>query len=276
MDQNRKIQYFLTEILVNDVLKRDLQVITYDNLGYKLSRKQGITIPPIEVSKHLGVISTQCHQLGLPLISALVVSRENRRPFRSYFEQYQHLYQTSHSTVNEAYYEELKKVIRTKDWNQLLQHLKQNEIKLQHNQIEQSHVQVQDNSNQKEPVHAQSVIKSYENYQKDLESKIKEADSLGPVSRWDHLSIEEKRFPKKIEVKQVVYDVNPYIIAEVYYRANGFCESCRQYAPFNKKSDGKPYLEIHRKVSFEAGGEDTVENTIAVCPNCRKKLELGQ
>lgn len=69
---------------------------------------------------------------------------------------------------------------------------------------------------------------------------------------------------------------NPDVVAEVLFRANGICEECNCKAPFNRKSDGTPYLEVHHKISLSDKGEDTVENCIAVCPNCHRKLHYGQ
>lgn len=69
---------------------------------------------------------------------------------------------------------------------------------------------------------------------------------------------------------------NPDVVAEVLSRAKGKCEECKNKAPFIRKSDNTPYLEVHHIVSLSDGGDDTVENCIAVCPNCHRKLHYGQ
>ncbi|SFB88291.1 HNH endonuclease [Marinospirillum celere] len=56
-------------------------------------------------------------------------------------------------------------------------------------------------------------------------------------------------------------------------RENG--QACGTPAPFNRKSDGTPYLEVHHKTPLALGGEDTVENAIALCPNCHRKAHYG-
>lgn len=33
--------------------------------------------------------------------------------------------------------------------------------------------------------------------------------------------------------------------------------------------------EVHHKVPLSAGGDDTVENAIALCPNCHRKAHFG-
>ncbi len=68
---------------------------------------------------------------------------------------------------------------------------------------------------------------------------------------------------------------NPYVAAAVLRRAKGNCESCGSPAPFLAAASGAPYLEIHHKVRLADGGEDTLENTMAVCPNCHRKEHYG-
>lgn len=81
--------------------------------------------------------------------------------------------------------------------------------------------------------------------------------------------------PNKKRVSVVVYQRNPDVVAEVLYRAEGKCEMCSSDAPFFKKSDGNPYLEVHHKVQLSQGGDDTVENAIALCPNCHREQHFG-
>lgn len=68
---------------------------------------------------------------------------------------------------------------------------------------------------------------------------------------------------------------NQDVVAEVLFRATGTCEGCNNAAPFLRRNDGTPYLEVHHKQQLSAGGEDTVENAIALCPNCHRKIHFG-
>ncbi len=81
--------------------------------------------------------------------------------------------------------------------------------------------------------------------------------------------------PKKKTVTTIVYERNPDVVAEALYRAKGDCEMCLNSAPFNRKSDGSPFLEVHHKVPLAQDGDDTVENAIALCPNCHRKAHYG-
>ena len=65
------------------------------------------------------------------------------------------------------------------------------------------------------------------------------------------------------------------MVVEVLGRADGSCERCKRSAPFTRKKDGTPYLEVHHIVQLANDGEDTVENALALCPNCHRELHYG-
>lgn len=71
----------------------------------------------------------------------------------------------------------------------------------------------------------------------------------------------------------IVYQRSPWVAEHAKRRANGKCELCQEPAPFNRK-DGSPYLETHHIEWLANGGADTVENTVALCPNCHKKMHV--
>ncbi|MFE4239621.1 HNH endonuclease [Peribacillus butanolivorans] len=48
---------------------------------------------------------------------------------------------------------------------------------------------------------------------------------------------------------------------------------CDQLAPFLNKQ-GEPYLETHHIFWLARGGEDSILNTVALCPNCHKKMHV--
>ena len=47
------------------------------------------------------------------------------------------------------------------------------------------------------------------------------------------------------------------------------------FAPFMKKSNDEPYLEVHHIKPLSQGGEDSLENVKAICPNCHRKIHFG-
>lgn len=75
----------------------------------------------------------------------------------------------------------------------------------------------------------------------------------------------------KTTVKQ--YARNEYVVEYAKRLANGVCQLCDQPAPFKDKK-GMPYLETHHIVWLARGGEDTIFNTVALCPNCHKCMHI--
>ncbi len=79
--------------------------------------------------------------------------------------------------------------------------------------------------------------------------------------------------PKKTSSTITQYTRSTYIADYVRRRANGVCQLCGEAAPFSRK-DGTPYLESHHIVWLAEGGEDSVDNTVALCPNCHRKMHI--
>jgi len=73
---------------------------------------------------------------------------------------------------------------------------------------------------------------------------------------------------------RVVHRRNPDVVAERLALACGYCEICELPAPFNTNA-GRPFLEVHHKKPLAEGGKDTVENTVALCPNCHSEAHFG-
>jgi hypothetical protein len=77
-------------------------------------------------------------------------------------------------------------------------------------------------------------------------------------------------YPKRVFVTAMVFVRNPNVVAFVLRRAQGICEQCKNPAPFVRRSDGSPYLEVHHLDRLADGGKDTIENARAMCPNCHR------
>ncbi len=104
------------------------------------------------------------------------------------------------------------------------------------------------------------------------EVRVSSADSVS--ARAARLAVADAR-PKRITVTQVVFDRNADVVAQVLFEAKGCCQSCGKKAPFKRTSDGSPYLEVHHCLPLAKGGDDTVANAIALCPNCHRKMHFG-
>lgn len=105
----------------------------------------------------------------------------------------------------------------------------------------------------------EKVIKSLKDSKEKREERLKSAECTPQT--------------KYVLAKQ--YIRNPDVVASVLERAGKRCENCNSVAPFNRKSDNTPYLEVHHKKQLAKGGEDSVQNAIALCPNCHRKMHFG-
>lgn len=74
-------------------------------------------------------------------------------------------------------------------------------------------------------------------------------------------------------VNETVYYRDPYLKEMVKRIANGKCQLCGNEAPFLDKN-GDPYLEEHHVIRLADGGSDSMENIVAVCPNCHRKMHI--
>lgn len=74
-------------------------------------------------------------------------------------------------------------------------------------------------------------------------------------------------------VQTKVFKRDASIAAYVKKRANGHCQLCGKIAPF-KTQDGEPYLECHHIEWLSNGGEDSIYNCVALCPNCHRKMHM--
>ncbi|MGN0421596.1 MAG: helix-turn-helix domain-containing protein [Lachnospiraceae bacterium] len=70
------------------------------------------------------------------------------------------------------------------------------------------------------------------------------------------------------------YDTNDFQVARtILDESNGICELCGEQAPFYTR-DGTPYLEAHFVQWLSDGGRATIDNVVALCPNCHKKIHI--
>ncbi|EEB77535.1 HNH endonuclease domain protein [marine gamma proteobacterium HTCC2148] len=74
---------------------------------------------------------------------------------------------------------------------------------------------------------------------------------------------------RSVETKY--YERDPWISEYAKRRAGGKCQLCESDAPFISKA-GEPYLETHHIEWLANGGEDSISNTVALCPNCHRKM----
>ena len=66
---------------------------------------------------------------------------------------------------------------------------------------------------------------------------------------------------------------NEAVAEYVKKAAQGRCDLCNNPAPFIGK-DRQPYLECHHVQHLADGGDDTIQNAVALCPNCHRRMHV--
>jgi predicted HNH restriction endonuclease len=118
-------------------------------------------------------------------------------------------------------------------------------------------------------------VETEKQHESELSKGVTESTGLSDAALKKRLTTADK-LPRKIQVVSIGYRRNPDVIVAVRRRAKGICERCKKKAPFLRRSDGSPYLESHHWKPLAEGGEDTVENAAALCPNCHRELHHGK
>ncbi len=118
------------------------------------------------------------------------------------------------------------------------------------------------------------TIEALEDYEKNFEKALVESKTSSDEQRKQRLK-EANPKPPIITVITKTFQRNPDVVIEVLKRAKGVCEECKKPAPFARRSDGSPYLEVHHVKMLSDGGLDKVENAKALCPNCHRRAHHG-
>ncbi|MFY8351483.1 HNH endonuclease [Pseudoalteromonas sp. SSM20] len=120
----------------------------------------------------------------------------------------------------------------------------------------------------------QVSLQSYSSLEESLEKQIAKALKSTSSERKERIKLSNGK-PKRVNVVTTYYIRDPDVIVETLVRANGICEKCKNKAPFVRKKDKSPYLEVHHIIPLAEGGDDLLENTIALCPNCHRNAHFG-
>jgi len=103
-------------------------------------------------------------------------------------------------------------------------------------------------------------------------TKLKQAYRLSD-EELERRATSSKRKPGTRSTSSLQHERDPWVTAHAKRRAGGVCQLCKEPAPFMNRQ-GEPYLEVHHIVWLAKGGEDTPENTVALCPNCHRKMHI--
>jgi len=116
------------------------------------------------------------------------------------------------------------------------------------------------------------LVQSADDFRKTQATKEKKAKRLSDSDLKDRAANAPKT-PGSRTTKSTQYERDPHIAELARRRAGGVCDLCERPAPFQKKN-GDPYLESHHIIWLSKGGEDTASNTVALCPNCHRKMHI--
>lgn len=119
--------------------------------------------------------------------------------------------------------------------------------------------------------------------EKENESSFRSAEEIAYEMSIENLShkieehekslIDEKKVTKKYRVNTAFYERNPDLSAYVKLRADGICDLCGNHGPF-LDAHNRPFLEEHHVKWLSQGGLDSLCNTVALCPNCHRKMHI--
>jgi 5-methylcytosine-specific restriction protein A len=116
------------------------------------------------------------------------------------------------------------------------------------------------------PAFSATVIQAHE------DRKSKSARKLSDQA----LAEQAQRVPNRpgiMTVQSAQYLRSPYVAEYARRRAKGICQLCSQSAPF-QDNNGEPFLENHHIIWLSRGGTDTITNTVALCPNCHRRMHI--
>jgi 5-methylcytosine-specific restriction enzyme A len=121
---------------------------------------------------------------------------------------------------------------------------------------------------------------SIEEIRDDFQNQVENSQKMSLNERLEKIGSFENIKPKLKKKVIYSYSRNPHVVAQALFRAQGKCEKCGKNAPFRRSSNGTPYLEVHHKIPLSEqvnndSNLDTLENVLALCPNCHRKAHFG-
>lgn len=132
------------------------------------------------------------------------------------------------------------------------------------------------------PVFESAYSKEFKDKCDKLDKKIKRNRKKGiqEINKAYINSINQDKKKKPRTSKQgskVSLSRNPIIVSMAKIIADGMCELCDANGVFHKAPifDGYgPYLEVHHIVWLAKEGTDTIDNVVALCPTCHRKMHI--
>jgi len=107
------------------------------------------------------------------------------------------------------------------------------------------------------------------NKNKEREKKSKKLSNKDLIKKLENA----QKKPGKRNVLSKQYERNQDVVELVKRKAKGICQLCGKKAPFLDKNN-EPFLEVHHIKWLSKGGEDSIKNAVALCPNFHRKMHI--
>ena len=78
---------------------------------------------------------------------------------------------------------------------------------------------------------------------------------------------------RKVTLTGTAFIRDSYVAASAKKLAKGVCDLCKEDAPF-LSANNEPYLESHHIDWLSHVGADSIDNVVALCPNCHRKMHI--
>lgn len=115
---------------------------------------------------------------------------------------------------------------------------------------------------------SKSFLQMYENF---CEMKLKYFNSLS-LNLLKQRLLEQPLKASDTKPNQVPGHYRSIYVREFARKVSkGICQLCDKAAPFTDKY-GNPFLEVHHVKYLSQKGTDTIDNVVALCPNCHRKI----
>lgn len=130
------------------------------------------------------------------------------------------------------------------------------------------------------------IIKSQKEWKRVIKEQLIENDNFSEMynnfSRlkhkyFDNISLKylKGKLSNRNQAQISIYTRSVFIKEYARRVSNGVCQLCDKDAPFRDKH-GNPFLEVHHIQYLSEGGSDSMENVVALCPNCHRRIHQLQ
>ena len=277
------IQKKLAEQLLLTVIHRE-SIVEYNELANRIN-------PPIyqrQVGKEIGEISKLCYELGLPLLSAKVVSRGSGKAGVGFYNLMTQLgIDTKGKSEKELFAQELKKIRECKEWHKLADYLNLDLELPRIDQTQNSNIDMQTKVDELKtaPQGTQSIHEQLEaNIESDFEKELsleKEVMELAPLPE-ELVATQAKTFIEGAK-KQIfinAYERNPVARRKCIHIHGSKCVICSfDFGAFyGSNFEGKIHVHHIKPLhliddTYEVNPEQDLK---PVCPNCHMVLHSKQ